>query len=100
MLNLDPDDFKEVLIILRSHLKNCDVFAFGSRGHGRCRKFSDLDICIKGSGEIQTDVLNELQEAFSLSSLPVSVDIVDYHAVSDSFKAVLDHEEKILLMTL
>jgi hypothetical protein len=26
--------------------------------------------------------------------------IVDYHAVSDSFKDVLDHEEKILLMTL
>jgi predicted nucleotidyltransferase len=45
MLNLDPDDFKEVLIILRSHLKNCDVFAFGSRVHGRCQKFSDLDYC-------------------------------------------------------
>jgi len=100
MLGLKPEFIEEIITILRSHLKNCEVFAFGSRVNGRYQKFSDLDICIKGTEEIPTEVMSELQEVFSISSLPISIDIVDYHAISDSFKSVFDHAEKTLLITL
>ncbi|PWR73126.1 nucleotidyltransferase family protein [Methanospirillum stamsii] len=100
MLSLEPIYLEEILTILKSHLKNCDIFAFGSRVSGTYQKFSDLDIVIKGTDEISPEVINSLKEAFSLSSIPISVDIVDYHAVSDQFKSVLDNSEKTLLIRL
>lgn len=100
MLSLEPIYLEEILTILKSHLKNCDIFAFGSRVSGTYQKFSDLDIVIKGTDEITPEVIDSLKEAFSLSSIPISVDIVDYHAVSDQFKSVLDNAEKILLIRL
>lgn len=100
MLSLEPIYLEEILTILKSHLKNCDIFAFGSRVSGTYQKFSDLDIVIKGTDEISPEVIDSLKEAFSLSSIPISVDIVDYHAVSDQFKSVLDNAEKTLLIRL
>jgi uncharacterized protein len=100
MISLEHEIFREIVTILRSHLKNCEVFAFGSRVQGSSQKFSDLDICVKGTEEIEADVMDKLREAFSLSSIPISIDIVDYHAVSDSFKTVLDNADKILLISL
>lgn len=100
MLSLEPIYLEEILTILKSHLKNCDIFAFGSRVSGTYQKFSDLDIVIKGTDEISPEVIDSLKEAFSLSSIPISVDIVDYHAVSDQFKSILDGAEKTLLIRL
>ncbi len=44
-IHIDPGQLAIVKDILRKHIPNNDVWAFGSRVHGRnLRKFSDLDL--------------------------------------------------------
>jgi|GEM_PF-4551972 len=41
MLNLEGEDYDELMSILLARLKRCSVYAFGSRVSGRAQKFSD-----------------------------------------------------------
>jgi uncharacterized protein len=100
MIDLDKEDYNVLLNILKNHLENCEIFVFGSRAEGRGRKFSDVDICIKGKKEIPREVINNLKETLSESSLPVSVDIIDYHAISPEFRSVIGKAVKICIASL
>ncbi len=66
------------------------VFAFGSRVHGRNLKpFSDLDLCLKGDGPIPSSVLSTLVTAFEDSLLPFKVDLVDWATIGSEFKSAI-----------
>ena len=43
-LDVEPRHLDTVRTILRRHVPEYEVRAFGSRVHGRPRKFSDLDL--------------------------------------------------------
>ncbi len=38
--------------ILNKHLKDCQIWGFGSRATGKARKTSDLDLYIKGKSKM------------------------------------------------
>ncbi|MFH0967135.1 MAG: nucleotidyltransferase domain-containing protein [Methanobacteriota archaeon] len=97
MIDLDDEDYCELLTILKRHLKNCRLYAFGSRVTGNNQRFSDVDLCIMDDDPIPLGVLDDLREALSESSLPVSVDIMDIHAISEEFKEVIERADKILM---
>lgn len=100
MIDLDDEDYFELRNILRTHLKNCRVYAFGSRVKGNNQRFSDVDLCIMNDGPIHPDLLDDLREELSESSLPVSVDLVDIHSISEEFKLVIERSDKILIPLL
>ena len=62
------------------------VFIFGSQASNNNRKFSDIDIGIKGNKEIPLSVISEIKEAFEESDIPFSVDVVDFNKVSHRFE--------------
>jgi predicted nucleotidyltransferase len=68
------------------------VLVFGSRIKGTQQPFSDLDLCIKGEKPIPLADKATLNEAFHESNLPYTVDVIDYHYVSDGFKKIIDRE--------
>ncbi len=85
---LDEVTIAEIKKIIFQFLnpKKDKVFIFGSRAIGNGRKFSDIDIGIKSSREIDLLLLSDLQEAFEESDIPYTVDVVDFSQVSDRFR--------------
>jgi len=86
MINLDKHILEEVQTILRNHVSDCEVRAFGSRVDGSAQKYSDLDLAIEGNHPLDPHTLHNLKDAFSESDLPIMVDLLDWHSLSENFK--------------
>lgn len=83
--------------VLARHLPNREVWAFGSRVHGRHLKpFSDLDLAVLGGGPLGLDELAGLLAAFRESSLPFRVDVVDWATADERFRDVILREHAVL----
>lgn len=95
-VDVKEQHLRTLLRILRETVPRCEVWAFGSRVSGRSRAGSDLDIVLRGPDLIPLPQLGALREAFEESSLPFFVDILDWHAIPDSFRENIK-KERILL---
>ena len=95
-LDLDEAELALVKTILARHVSDACVWVFGSRATGKAKKYSDLDLCIKASDPLGLDVMSALAEDFSESDLPWKVDLVDWHSISEAFRAIIDRDKVIL----
>lgn len=95
------DDHKALLLdILRESIPQLEVWAFGSRAKWTARETSDLDLVLRNSPEpenpIGTETLSGLKEIFDESALPFMVDILDWTAVSEKFRKVIEREYMVV----
>lgn len=90
MIDVPPEHLETVKRILAEHVPDCEVRAFGSRVTGTAKDYSDLDLAIVCDDKLDPDTLRLLREAFEESDLPFRVDVVDWHAISPEFRAVVD----------
>ena len=90
MIDLNPRHLATVERILAEHAPGLEVRAFGSRATWTARDFSDLDLALVGESRLDTDVIWRLKEAFSESDLPIRVDVLDWHAISDKFREAIE----------
>lgn len=86
-----PQKIKEQILEIVGkylNLSKYKVFFFGSRVSGGGDERSDIDIGIEGASPLPAGALSDIQE--ELDNLPVlyKIDIVDFHGVSDKFRAV------------
>lgn len=96
MIDLAPEYLESIRAILAGHLPNCEVRAFGSRVRGTATRYSDLDLVLVGEERIAKDCLNRLEEAFAESDLPIRVDILDWWAITESFRAVINRHYEVV----
>lgn len=89
MLDLAPHHLELVRGILRSRVPQARAYAFGSRVTGAAERFSDLDLVLDAGGPIDRGLLAEVKEDFVESELPIKVDVLDLHRVSESFKRLI-----------
>ena len=74
--------------VLREYLPaGARAFVFGSRAHGRARRYSDLDLALEWDRPLGLALIGAIAEALSESDLPYKVDIVDLAVVDPSFRA-------------
>lgn len=97
MIDLSPEHLEIVKHLLKSRAGGREVWVYGSRVKGNARKYSDLDLVIKGNRRIQQSVLLELKDAFEESDLPFCVDVLDWNRISDEFKKQISENYKVLL---
>lgn len=71
-----------VLRVLRPILDQC--YVFGSRSNGKARKFSDLDIVIKG--RVSPEMLRGYRSQFEDSDLPFKVDLCLWNDLDNTFQ--------------
>lgn len=90
MIELRPDILATVKDILQKNVPGTEVRAFGSRVNGKAKKHSDLDLVIIGKKRMDFLSLANLKEAFQESDIPIRVDVVDWHAVSQEFREVIN----------
>jgi len=82
--------------VLRSFLPNCEIRAFGSRVKGTNREYSDLDLAIVSEGKIDNRTLWKIKNALMESRLPFRVDVLDYNAISEKFKEIINSDYEII----
>ena len=90
LIDLSPNYLATVERILAEHVPECEVRAFGSRASWTAKDYSDLDLAIVGEGPLDWRTLSRLKEAFEESDLPMRVDVLDWHAISESFREVIE----------
>ncbi len=90
MIDLPPDQLEQVRELVRLHLREGRVFAFGSRVSGKSRKFSDLDLMVKADGGVPWRTLADIRESFESSDLPITVDVIDWDSCTEQFRRIVE----------
>ncbi len=86
MIDLSADQLSTVRRILLDFAPNIPAYAFGSRTTGRARKFSDLDVALVPVQALDWHTLARLREAFEDSTLPITVDVIDWTQAGPAFR--------------
>ena len=96
MVDLRPDQLATVRAILQAEVPECEVWAFGSRAKWTAKDSSDLDLALVTPARLPQSKLGRLREAFTDSYLPLKVDVVDIHRVSDEFRKIIESQKVVL----
>ena len=96
LVDLSPVHLATVEDILAEHVPDCEVRVFGSRAKWSARDASDLDLAIVGDGPLPSRTLTMLKEAFEESRLPMRVDVIDWNAIADSFREVIEPDAVVV----
>lgn len=92
-IDLTDEQLSLLQTILREHLSHeTHVWLFGSRATGKAKPYSDIDLAIDTGKPLSLDRLAKMADAFESSALPYKVDIVDWHAIDDNFRAIIMRE--------
>lgn len=82
--------------ILKKHIPHYTVWAFGSRVTGNAKPYSDLDLAVITDRPLDLSVSAALTDDFSVSDLPMKVDVVDWASTSESFRKIIARDKLIL----
>ncbi len=96
LLDVRVDHLKIVQDILKKHVPEREVWAFGSRAKWLAKEYSDLDLCILGETPLSFRTLGLLEEAFEDSDLPYTVDVVDWATTSESFRKIIKRDRVLV----
>jgi len=96
VIDIRPCDLETVREILRRHVPNHEVLAFGSRARWTARQYSDLDLAIRGDKAIPTDIIYAIKNELSESRLPMMVDVLDMASVSEKFRGIIEEEYAVV----
>jgi type I restriction enzyme, S subunit len=82
--------------ILKTHIPEFDVWAFGSRAKRTAKPYSDLDLAIITDQPLPLETSAAMAEDFSESDLPWKVDIVDWATTSESFRQIITRDKVVV----
>lgn len=101
-LQLQPHHLAMVRNILREHIPDAEVWAYGSRVKGGSYAASDLDLVVRDPDDVAraTTATWAVNEAFIESDLPIQVQIVDWARIPDSFHDEIEDAYVILQQPL
>ena len=85
-IEVRPEHWKIVSDILRRHVPQFDVWAFGSRARFTAKKHSDLDLVVVSDQPLPISLCAAIMEAFSESDLPFRVDVIDWATTREEFR--------------
>ena len=98
-LRLLPRHRDILLALLRKHLPDTEVWAYGSRVNGRGHDGSDLDLVLRGPGcdEIPLARLTDFEEAVRESTIPFLVEARDWARLPERFRREIEREHVVLV---
>ncbi|HLD45663.1 MAG TPA: nucleotidyltransferase domain-containing protein [bacterium] len=97
MVDVAPHQLDLIKTILKKHIPDRSVWAFGSRVTGQANQHSDLDLVILGAESVDTKTMAMLEYDFQISEIPFRVDLIQWATTSEPFRQViLKQYEKIV----
>ena len=97
MIDLDKKSLATLKHIFKQHLPTAEVKIFGSRVTNQAKPFSDIDVLVIDEKAIPTEKMNALKFECSNSDLPILVDIVDWHQISNLFREKINQQTHTLI---
>ena len=94
-VDLTAEQRRIILELLRTHLPNVTVWAYGSRVRWNARPYSDLDLVAFTSPGQESQLAN-LKDAFEESNLPFGVDLLTWDDLPESFHRRIRKEYAVL----
>jgi predicted nucleotidyltransferase len=91
-IDISPEDWAIVEDILRRHIPDRDVLAFGSRATHKAGRYSDLDIAIVGENPLPVETRWSLTDELVESDLPFKVDILEWATTSETFRKIVQQQ--------
>lgn len=95
-LNISQEECLIVQSILKQHIPQRTVWAFGSRVNGHAKPYSDLDLVILGDEPLSLAEHADLLDDFSQSDLPFKVDLVDWNLISEEFQQIIKQDYYVI----
>jgi type I restriction enzyme S subunit len=95
-IDIRPDHWEIVRSILRQHVPDREVRAFGSRVTWTAKEYSDLDLCVMGDAPLNLATTAALDEAFTESDLPFKVDVIDWAVTNERFRQIIEREHVVV----
>ena len=98
-LHLFPKHRAEIEALLRKHLPDVEVWAYGSRVTGRSHDGSDLDLVLRAPGlqRIPAVALADLADSIRNSAIPFLVEAHDWARLPARFHPEIEHDHVVLL---
>ena len=72
----------ELTTLIHKHLPGATIYLFGSRARKDYKEGADIDIAIQASEPISIDIISQLYNDLEKTTIPVSVDFVDFNRTS------------------
>ena len=95
-IDLETRHLECVRRILRDHVPECEVWAYGSRVRGTSKPFSDLDLAVVSPHPLPPRRLALLLDAFVESDLPIKVDVVDWATAGTDFRRRIAERHEVV----
>lgn len=85
--------------ILREHLPEAEVWAYGSRVSGESHGGSDLDLVLRSPGlkKIRLATLMDVEEALRESTIPFLVEARDWARLPESFQREIGRDYVVIV---
>lgn len=90
MIAIEKEQLEIVKEILKKYVPNAEIRIFGSRYKNTNKEYSDIDIAIVQKEKISIELYSKLREAFEESNLKYRVDLVDWNAITEEFKKIIE----------
>lgn len=90
MIAIEQEQLEIVRQILKSNVPNAEIRIFGSRYKHTNKEYSDIDIAIVQKEKIDLALYSKMKEEFEESNLKYRVDLVDWNAISEEFKKIIE----------
>ena len=89
----------QIEVLLREHVPDVEVWAYGSRVSGRSHEGSDLDLVLRGPDlkQIPSGQLADLIEALEESNVPILVRTHDWARLPESFYREVEREHVVMV---
>jgi len=97
-MDLPQKYLEQVQELLRAHVPDAEVWAYGSRVSGGGHEASDLDLVLRNPHDLQQEIgaLYDLKEAFLESNLPIRVDVMDWARIPASFHREIEQAHVVV----
>ena len=96
MIDLEEQYLEETKRILTQKVPQCEVRVFGSRINGKAHKFSKFNLALVDKEKLDWRKIESLKDAFSLSDVPIIVDVINWNAISDDFRKIIENNYDII----
>ena len=86
LIDLDKKQLALLDKMIKQHVPNKTVWAYGSRVTWKASEISDLDLVVFDCGSAE---ISDFKEALEESNLLISVDVMDWENIPDNFKKTI-----------
>ncbi len=93
LIDLDRDQLDLLHTILKRHIPDKAVWAYGSRATWKAEETSDLDLAVFGCDSME---IHALKEALEESDLLLSVDVMDWESIPENFRENIGEKYVVL----